>query len=146
MTHYSDEQIRKINTLMNTAGIMYGDACILLEQSDWDMLSALSKAQSQGIISDSKNISYSTKITFITNPSSSQSSSRNSAFKRIFKQFSKLLKYGLDYEFAIYKDGCAVFAIPVLVFIILMYFCLWLVLAVIAVLAAMRYSFFIQKS
>lgn len=145
------EQLEKVEKLRQRANVSYEEAKNALQACDWDMLEAMVYLEKLGKVESPNQQSFSTS--FEEQPqytSVEETVKRNSEYhseerfgSKLKRVIRKLIKIGKENDFLITREGREVLKVPVLVFVIALFFAWEAVVPVmiIALFFGCHYSF-----
>ena len=155
------QNLELVEKLVEKTGVSYSEAKTMLEKTDWDILEAIIRLESEGRVQGAKTAQYSTNNE-TSETKQEQSDSTNGRrqrkqnrencetgenFKKSAKSFGDFLKDVFDKGnhncLLVHRKNEKIIELPVTAFVILLVFCFWVVipLMVVGLFLGCRYSF-----
>ena len=152
-----------VEKLVEKTGVSYGEAKAMLEKTDWDILEAIIRLESEGRVQGAKTAQYSTSNEANETKQEQSGNGTNERrhqhrqnrdncetgenFRKSAKSFGDFLKDVFDKGnhncLLVHRKNEKIIELPVTAFVILLVFCFWVVipLMVVGLFLGCRYSF-----
>jgi Fe2+ transport system protein B len=157
------QNLELVEKLVEKTGVSYSEAKATLEKTDWDILEAIIRLETEGRVQGTKTSQYSTNNETNENKQEQGDNSTNDRrhqrrqdrekcetgenFKKSAKSFGDFLKDVFDKGnhncLLVHRKNDKLIELPVTAFVILLVFCFWVVipLMVVGLFLGCRYSF-----
>ena len=158
------QNLELVEKLVEKTGVSYSEAKATLEKTDWDILEAIIRLESEGRVQGAKTSQYSTNNETSETKQEQSDSSTNGRhnhqhrrdrdncetgenFRKSAKSFGDFLKDVFDKGnhncLLVHRKNDKIIELPVTAFVILLVFCFWVVipLMVVGLFLGCRYSF-----
>lgn len=157
------QNLELVEKLVEKTGVSYSEAKATLEKTDWDILEAIIRLETEGRVQGAKTSQYSTNNETNENKQEQGDNSTNDRrhqrrqdrekcetgenFKKSAKSFGDFLKDVFDKGnhncLLVHRKNDKLIELPVTAFVILLVFCFWVVipLMVVGLFLGCRYSF-----